>query len=91
MGFCSICGKELKKTAGSIGPVCMRKQSLNAPRQVYRISKEVHIKYLKKHDLFAEDEDGQGQDETTSAGTSEEEVCENNECQAQAEKGRTET
>ncbi len=50
---CRVCGKELKKTAGDIGPKCLQKiQPKN--RRIGRTSKQQYIKIWSKYDLYGD-------------------------------------
>lgn len=64
--YCEICGRELKKSSGPIGPTCMKKFSNKNLTISHKVSDELRLKYLKKHDIFG-DEDGQTKD--AQAGT----------------------
>lgn len=66
---CAICGKELKKSNGPIGPICMRKYANKNLSTSYRIPAAVQITYLKKHEIFGDDEYEQEKDDTTSSGS----------------------
>lgn len=65
--YCTACGRLLKKSPGPVGPVCMRKQTNRSPRG--RVSKKCYIKYMKAHDIFAEEHCGQRTDAEASSDT----------------------
>lgn len=66
--YCQVCGKKLQKTHGPVGPVCLKKYG-NKNLKCTRVPKQVLTDYLKKHDLFG-DNDEQGQNAETSSDTS---------------------
>lgn len=52
--YCSICGRELKKTAGPIGPKCLQKLQPRNMRMP-RLSKKQHEEICKRYDMYGED------------------------------------
>lgn len=52
--YCIICGRELKKSNGPIGPVCAKKNNRQLKVTSARNSRKQELKYIeKKHDIFA--------------------------------------
>ena len=62
MKTCLICGRQLKKSPGIIGPGCLAK--LKGQLKSKRISTKEYVKYMAKHDLFADEEDADGSRKT---------------------------
>jgi len=60
---CSVCGRVLKKSFG-IGPVCLRN---SLPKTNKKASKIVLAKYMDKHDIFLEENNGSSENETTNS------------------------
>lgn len=62
--YCSVCGRELTKTDGPIGPKCLQKiRPKNA--RVRGITKAQYLKMWAKYDMYGEN-DGQEEDGATS-------------------------
>ena len=62
---CEICGREIEKTVGPIGPTCMRKFA-TTKRKIHRIPKSIQIEYARMHDIFPDG--GQDQKEESADG-----------------------
>jgi hypothetical protein len=66
--FCSVCGKELVKSNGPIGPTCLRRLK---PKNLRKYnSNSAYIKMFGNQDFFGEDKDGQKQDGSASQSPS---------------------
>lgn len=65
--YCSVCGRELKKSEGPIGPKCLQKMRPKNLR-TRRISREKYAAVWEQYDLFG-GEDGQTEDGTASEST----------------------
>jgi len=64
--YCTVCGRELTKTAGPIGPKCLQKlQPRN--RRIRGLTKQQYEKISIKYDMYGEDH-GQTEDDSTSEG-----------------------
>lgn len=76
--YCSVCGRELTKTEGPIGPKCLQKMR---PRniRVRRITKAQYIKMWAKYDMYG-DNNGPEEDDSTSESVEGQEVCPDGEC-----------
>ncbi len=70
--YCQICGRELTKSAGPIGPKCLQKLKGKSSRGT-RLSKAQYIKMAAKHDMYG-DLNGQEEDESTSKSSEEQKV-----------------
>jgi len=64
---CSVCGRILTKTAGSVGPVCAAK---SMPWKRRRVSASILSKYIAEHDIFREENNESRQDASSSSDTS---------------------
>ncbi len=62
--YCSVCGRELVKTSGPIGPVCLKKIKPRNAR-VRGITKKQFEKICVKYDMYGEN-DGQREDDSSS-------------------------
>jgi len=51
--YCRVCGRELKKTNGPIGPKCLQKIKGKSPRKVVKTSKSKFAKMAAKYDMYA--------------------------------------
>ena len=71
---CHVCGRELKKSAGPIGPKCLQKLRNKIPRR--RVNS---WKQAAKYDIYG-DLDGQKEDEPTSESTEGQETSPNGGC-----------
>lgn len=67
--YCSICGRELKKSAGPIGPTCLRRTNRSLRRKSSKIPDHIMIDYLEKHDIFSEENYGQTKNDASSSNT----------------------
>ena len=61
--YCAVCGRELTKTAGPVGPKCLQKLR---PRniRVKGVTKKQHEKICAKYDMYGE-HNGQTEDDTS--------------------------
>ena len=63
--YCTVCGRELTKTAGPIGPKCLQKlQPRN--RRVRGLTKKQYEKLCAKYDMYYGENNGQTEDDTSS-------------------------
>lgn len=62
--YCSVCGRELVKTSGPIGPTCLKKIKPRNSR-VRGITKKQFEKICVKYDMYGEN-DGQTEDDSSS-------------------------
>jgi len=69
---CSVCGRILIKTRGTIGPVCGRKNGSKLVR-----SRRRSKKYVKKLNIFKETHGGQSKDSVTNSKTKKQKVNSN--------------
>lgn len=62
--YCAVCGRELTKTDGPIGPKCLQKMR---PRNIRKrgITKAQYIRMWAKYDMYGET-NGQKEDDATS-------------------------
>lgn len=76
--YCSVCGRELTKTEGPIGPKCLQKMR---PRniRVRGITKAQHMKMWAKYDMYG-DNNGPKEDDATSESTEGQKVCTDEDC-----------
>lgn len=63
--YCSVCGRELTRSIGPIGPKCLQKIRGKTSRGGIRPSKAQYIKMAAKHDMYG-GADGQKEDEAAS-------------------------
>ncbi|MHA2279508.1 MAG: hypothetical protein ACXAC5_01265 [Promethearchaeota archaeon] len=85
--YCSVCGRELTKTDGPIGPKCLQKMR---PRNMRNrgITKSQYIRMWAKYDMYG-GINGQKKDDAASEDTEGQEVCQNGEdSQAASSQGR---
>ena len=62
--YCAVCGRELTKSAGPVGPKCLQKlQPRN--RRVRGLTKKQYEKLCAKYDMYGEN-DEQTEDDTSS-------------------------
>ena len=54
---CKICGKQLKKTVGDIGPGCLRKISGRKTKKIARLSRKGYLRQLRGQDMFGGDDE----------------------------------
>lgn len=66
--YCSICGRELKKSEGPIGPKCLQKIKPRNIRTISASKLKAYAEMAAKFDLYSEDIDGQ--EETGETGES---------------------
>lgn len=71
--YCSVCGRELKKSEGPIGPKCLQKMRPRN-RRASRISKAQYIRMWAKHDMYKGQNGEQGEDETSGQASEGEEA-----------------
>ena len=61
--YCAVCGRELIKTSGPIGPTCLRKiQPRN--RRVRGLTKKQYENICAKYDMYGGN-NGQAEDDTS--------------------------
>lgn len=75
--YCSVCGRELTKTNGPIGPKCLQKMR---PRNIRtcNITKSQYLKMWARYDMYGEN-NGQEEDDGTGEGIEEQEIRPNGE------------
>ena len=71
--YCVMCGRELTKTTGPIGPKCLQKIRPKNKR-VARASKTQQRKILAKYDIYGGLEGGQRKDDSSSEDIEEQEI-----------------
>ncbi len=73
--YCTVCGRELTKSEGPIGPKCLQKlkpRNIRAPR-----ARKAHYgKIAAKYDMYG-GENGQEEDDRTGDVTEEQEISKN--------------
>lgn len=76
--YCSVCGRELRKTAGPIGPKCLQKMR---PRNIRarHITKAQHNKMWTKYDMYGGNNEPE-KDDSTSESSEGQEVREDGSC-----------
>lgn len=62
--YCTVCGRELTKTSGDIGPRCLQKMKPRNMRQ-YKITKAQQCKICAKYDLYGENNGSRQNDEAS--------------------------
>lgn len=70
--YCSICGRELTRSNGPIGPKCLQKMKPKSLRSK-TLSTTQYVKMAAKYDMYGES-DGQGKNDQTGENSSGEEV-----------------
>lgn len=76
--YCSVCGRELTKTAGPIGPKCLQKMK---PRniRVKRVSKAQYSKISASYDMYGGNQSEQREDDASSESSEGQETGKNGE------------
>lgn len=74
MPHCHVCGRELTKSPGPIGPKCLQK--LKGKSRVARFSRAQYIKMAAKHDMYGE-LNGQKENDATSKNSAGEKISQN--------------
>ena len=66
-GYCAVCGRELKKSIGPIGPKCLKKMKPHSLRLDKKDTKSQRMMMAEKYDMYLEEEKS-GQEQAHAAG-----------------------
>lgn len=78
MPYCSVCGRELTKSAGPVGPKCLQKLRPRN-RRARGLTQKQYEKICAKYDMYYGEHDGQTENGTSSESPEGQEVGPNGE------------